>query len=373
VIGVAAQSRAARTLGADRRSWMEKTGSHFLAGIDPVRAAPLLGLAVADALCAPREFSACVAPKFPQLARGPITEMVGGGPFGLVPGQVTDDSMMATCLASSLRTLGRYDVDDVAARYLVWMRETFDAGVQTRAALSLIRAGTSPRHSGRAVWLRSGKTSAGNGALMRCAPLGVFFADNSEARRHAVIADAEMTHCDPKCVLACAAFTAAISATITTEKVSADMMWSAAREELDFTARILMDARPEDAAQTEMARLGLTLDLVLARRDDPQLFSEEVHLTRTQGFVRVAFRLGFWELLHAPTLEAALIDIAARGGDTDTNGAIAGALLGALHGFEALPDRWVRAVMRALQDGPPGPFRDAYHPRVLVQLAEVHR
>ncbi|GAB4113664.1 MAG: hypothetical protein OHK0013_48960 [Sandaracinaceae bacterium] len=174
-------------------------------------------------------------------------------------------------------------------------------------------------------------------------------------------------------MLACAAFTAAISASITTEKISADTMWTAAREELDVAARILRDARPEDAAQIETARLGLTLDLVLARRDDPQLFGDEVHLTRTQGFVRVAFRLSFWELLHAPTLEAALIDVAAREGDTDTNGAIAGALLGALHGFEALPERWVRAVMGALHDGPPGPFRDAYHPRVLVRLAEVRQ
>jgi ADP-ribosylglycohydrolase len=199
----------------------------------------------------------------------------------------------------------------------------------------------------------------------------VFFADNSEARRHAVIADAEMTHCDPKCVLACAAFTAAIAASITTSKVSADVMWNAAREELDVVARMLKESRPEDTARIEMARLALTLDLVLARRDDPQLFSDDVHLTRTQGFVRVAFRLAFWEMLHAPTLEAALIDVAARGGDTDTNGAIAGALLGALHGFSALPERWVRAVMFALQDGPPGPFRDNYHPRVLVRLAEV--
>jgi ADP-ribosyl-[dinitrogen reductase] hydrolase len=350
---------------------MQSTGLQFLTGLDPVRAAPLLGLAVADALCAPREFSACVAPKFPQLARGPITEMIGGGPFGLVPGQVTDDTMMTTCLASSLRTLGRYDVDDVATGYLAWVRVTFDAGVQTRAALSLIRAGTSPKHSGKSVWLRSGMTCSGNGSLMRCAPLGVFFADDPGQRRNAAIADSQMTHHDPKCVLACAAFTAAISTSITTANVSADAMWTAAREELDVAARILTGARPEDAAQIEMARLGLTLDLVLARRDDPQLFSDEVHLTRTQGFVRVAFRLAFWELLHAPTLEAALIDVAARGGDTDTNGAIAGALLGALHGFEALPERWVRAVMLALQDGPPGPFRDEYHPRKLVQLAEV--
>jgi ADP-ribosyl-[dinitrogen reductase] hydrolase len=73
------------------------------------------------------------------------------------------------------------------------------------------------------------------------------------------------------------------------------------------------------------------------------------------GFVRVSFRLAWWELFHAPSFEAALIDVVNRGGDTDTNAAIAGALLGAVHGSEAVPARWRAAVLSAFPlAGAPG-------------------
>jgi ADP-ribosylglycohydrolase len=75
--------------------------------------------------------------------------------------------------------------------------------------------------------------------------------------------------------------------------------------------------------------------------------------------------------LHAPSFEAALIDVVNRGGDADTNGAITGALLGARHGAAAIPDRWRAAVMSALDDAPPGPFRDTYHPRAFVALLDA--
>ena len=86
--------------------------------------------------------------------------------------------------------------------------------------------------------------------------------------------------------------------------------------------------------------------------DDPQLYGPEVHLQDQEGFVRVAFRLAFWELLHAPSFAAGVIDAANRGGDADTNAAIAGALLGAHHGRVAIPDAWVgRAIL-----GDPSPW-----------------
>jgi ADP-ribosylglycohydrolase len=87
-----------------------------------------------------------------------------------------------------------------------------------------------------------------------------------------------------------------------------------------------------------------------------------------QGFVRVAFRLAFWELVHAGSFEAGLIDVVNRGGDADTNGAVTGALLGSLYGEAHIPSTWRARVLDALQDEPPSPLRDTYHPRRLLDL-----
>ncbi len=309
----------------------------------------LLGLAVGDALGTTQEFSHPEAPAFPELARGPQRDIVGGGPFDLEPGQVTDDTQMATCLAASLRLRGGFDVVDVATRYVAWGGHAFDVGGQTSAALSAIQDGVSPQAAGRAVWEASGCTAAGNGSLMRTAPIGVFFASDPEGLRRAAREDSAMTHFDERCQGACVAFNAAIATAISAPgKIDPIQVWQSARAEL--------------------SHLDLVDDLEHARRDDPGLLGDDLHMYDHQGFVRVAFRLAFWELLHAPSVEAALIDVINRGGDADTNGAIAGALLGAVHGERAIPARWRRLVLHALEYAPPGPLRDVYHPARLLDL-----
>lgn len=93
--------------------------------------------------------------------------------------------------------------------------------------------------------------------------------------------------------------------------------------------------------------------------------SENEALLDHMGFVRVAFRLAFWHLLHTDDVTTALVDVVNRGGDSDTNGAIVGALLGAAHGAQALPTPWVD---RVLDVRPPAPWDGAYHPRTLLRL-----
>lgn len=309
----------------------------------------LMGLAVGDAMGTTQEFSQPDAPAFPVLARGPQRDIVGGGPFELEPGQVTDDTQMATCLAASLGKHNGFDVNDVAARYVAWQGHAFDIGGQTRSALDAIECGTSPRDAGREVWEATGRNAAGNGSLMRTAPIGVFFARDLERLRQASREDSAITHFDERCQEACVAFNAAIAAALATSgDVDPHQIWRSARE--------------------EVSRDDLANDLEQARRDDPDLLSDDLHIHEHQGFVRVAFRLAFWELLHAPSVEAALIDVVNRGGDADTNGAIAGALLGAVHGERAIPARWRRLVLHALEDTAPGPLRDVYHPARLLDL-----
>jgi ADP-ribosylglycohydrolase len=337
---------------------------------DPARArGALLGLAVGDALGATLEFQDPPAPEFPALARGPHTEMVGGGPWSLAPGQATDDAQMAACLAASLAAVGSFDAADVAARYREWRRHAFDVGSQTAAALDALDRGCGPADSGHLAWLQRDRQAAGNGSLMRTAPIGVAFAAAPELRRAASLADSAVTHYDPRCRLACAAFNAAIGLAVDGRAQRPADLSAAARAELPAAAARLGPRDVEEQLASTAAVEDLSRDLDLAARSDPGLYGPELNLHGFAGFVRVAFRLAFWELLHAPDFESALVDVVNRGGDSDTNGAIAGALLGAWHGVESIPRRWRDAVLGALA-GETGPLATLYHPRVLLTLLD---
>lgn len=340
--------------------------------VDRARArGALLGLAVGDALGTTQEFSEPAATPFPTLAEGPQREIVGGGPFSLQPGQVTDDTQMAVCLADSLLSRGRYDAVDAATRYVEWVRVAFDAGTQTRSALREVELGTPPSRAGRAIWKDAGeRRPAGNGSLMRTAPIGVRFARDARARVEAALRDSAVTHFDPRCQLACVALDGAIAAAVTLRPREPLGLIEGAIDDVVRAAALMAHSRTVPTAERRAAVDAILEDLNLALEPDPGLYTGPVHLIRTQGFVRVALRLAFWELVHAPCFEVALVDVANRGGDADTNAAIAGALLGSYWGEEAIPARWRRLVLSALE-GQDGPFATRYHPQRLLDLADA--
>src|SRR4051812_34856076 len=92
----------------------------------------LMGLAVGDALGATHEGRRLSAPMFPELCGGVYSDIVGGGPFKVRPGQVTDDTQMATCLVTGLRNLKRYDLFETAKEYARWVPHAFDIGPETK-------------------------------------------------------------------------------------------------------------------------------------------------------------------------------------------------------------------------------------------------
>jgi ADP-ribosylglycohydrolase len=355
------------------------------AAADRARGA-LLGLAVGDALGTTYEFERIAQPPYPALATGPATGVVGGGPFELAPGQVTDDTQLAVCLARSLAERGGLDVADVAARYVAWSEHAFDIGAQTRAAIDRLERGEAPPAAALAVWREYGRRPAGNGSLMRTAPIAVALRGApGHALIDAAIADSLITHADPRCALACAAFDAAIAAAIDPAPVSAPdpapgeptrggALVAAARRALERGAARLGEAwaggGAEGAVDREhLARAAAALagDLDAALRADPDVYGEELHVDRTAGFVRVALRLAFWHAVHTPSWRDALIDVASRGGDADTNATITGALLGARDGAAAIPPAWVERVLGATQPGP-ADWAEAHHPRHLLAL-----
>ncbi len=334
----------------------------------------LLGHAVGDALGTTYEFERIEQPPYPALATGPATGVVGAGPFDLEPGQVTDDTQLAVCLARSLAERGGLDVADVAARYVAWSEHAFDIGAQTGAALARLERGEPPSSAALDVWREHARRPAGNGSLMRTAPIAVALGGApGPALVEAAIADSLITHADPRCALACAAFDAAIAAAIA-EPLDGSAQIAVARRALDRGAAWLREAwagggaeAAADREHLERAAVDLAGDLDAALRADPDVHGDELHLQRSAGFVRVAFRLAFWHAVHAPSWRDAAVDLASRGGDADTNAAITGALLGARDGAAAIPAAWVERVLGATQPGP-AEWAEAHHPRHLLAL-----
>jgi ADP-ribosylglycohydrolase len=308
----------------------------------------LLGLAIGDALGATLEFEEPPKYRFSTLLRGPHVDITGGGPHQLAPFETTDDTAMAARLAASLMKHPLFDAADVAARYAEWAVDAPDVGTQTAEVLHRVRTGVPVAQAAADLWHEEGGRPAGNGALMRTAPIGVAFAlrPMKELVR-AAANDAAITHWDPRCQLASVAFDAAIAAALTgnTPPDPHDLR-QAAFDSFPF-ALTHADMRSHDPAAYTAACDEISSDLMAATAKDPGLYAPKLHLHRHQGFVRVAFRLAFWELFHAPTFEAALIDVVNRGGDADTNGAITGALLGSFYGESAIPSRWAGPMLRA--------------------------
>ncbi len=338
----------------------------------------LFGMAVGDALGTTYEFEAIDQPDYPTLATGPATDIVGGGPFGLDAGQITDDTQMAICIARSLTEKREVDMLDIASRYVAWYQHAFDVGNQTSAALRAIENGESVGSAARKVWHGSGRRAAGNGSLMRAAPIGVFFAPAVKHAKLGILVEASLTeslitHADPRCAIACAAFNAAIAAGLETPAPNAPLQLELARAAIPIAAaklRELYDDDRDDVALVDAAAEDLVRDLDIAASDNPLVYRVDLDLRKMAGFVRVAFRLAFWHLMHTPSWRDALVDVASRGGDADTNAAIAGALLGARDGVRAIPRAWIDRVLAATQPGP-AEWADAHHPRHLLALAQV--
>ena len=290
-----------------------------------------MGLAVGDAVGTTNEFK--VAGTFK-----PITDMVGGGPFLLKPGQWTDDTSMALCIADSLLAMGHYDSFDVMERYQRWFSKgyrsstdrCFDIGGQVRAALFDFE------HEQRVPVTAERSNRAGNGAIMRLAPVVIAGFEHREIREIVATAglSARETHYSVEAEAATEVFAALL--------VGALLGWA-----------------PEHIINVGWASTGPAFDEMAARviSDDPaERASWE---SETSGYIVNGLRLAVHGLLDFPSFKDAALAIANLGGDADTNCAIYGQLGGAFYGIEAIPASWrstlhqgeeIDALARALVD-----------------------
>jgi ADP-ribosylglycohydrolase len=272
----------------------------------------LLGLAAGDALGAGYEFQSD-PPAYP--------EIIGGGPFNFAPGEWTDDTQMAICIARE-GAIGHLDPGAVGDRFLAWFREgQKDVGNQTRCVLGGADDGADLATVAEAYLAGHPHCSAGNGSLMRTAPVALAYLGNDNAIAEAARAISGLTHADPlagdACVLWCIAIDRAIrEARLDGVRDGLDLLDTAAR---DRWADLLDDAETKPARSFQ-----------------------------PNGYVVTALQAAHAAVTQSPVptdqpcrhLQNGLRAAVHVGDDNDTVAAIAGALLGARWGASAIPLEW---------------------------------
>ena|SRR5271166_362303 len=271
----------------------------------------LLGLAVGDAIGTALEFTV-------RDSYRPLTDMVGGGPFQLMPGQWTDDTAMALALADSLAENDGLDEADLMRRFVGWHEHgdysctgiCFDIGIATRQALSRWKKTGNP-HAGS-----TDPQTAGNGSLMRLAPVAIRYWRDRETLRDAAARQSKTTHAAPEAVDACVAY-----------------------------AEVLADAiqgRPRsEALRSRSEPYAGAIGPIMAGSWRGKPRSE----VRASGYVAHSLEASLWSVGRTGSFQEAVLLAANLGEDADTTAAITGQLAGALYGAGGIPQRWLEKLV----------------------------
>ena len=279
----------------------------------------LLGLAAGDALGTTLEFKA------PGSFR-PIEDMTGGGVFNLRPGQWTDDTSMALCLATSLLEKDGFDATDQMQRYVRWQKDgylsstgtCFDIGGTVSQALRRFVENGEP-YAGS-----SDPYSAGNGSLMRLAPVPMFYANDAAEAIERSADSSRTTHGAEEAVDACRYFGGLLVGAL--QGVDKDRLLS--------TGYCPVEGLWERCPLTsEIARIG---GGSFKRREPPDI--------RGTGYVVESLEAALWAFHKSRDFRHGALLAANLGHDADTTAAIYGQLAGAYYGVEGIPAEWRRLL-----------------------------
>ena len=298
---------------------------------DPVRLSRalgcLLGQVIGDSLGSLVEFRS--AAQIAQSHPGGVRDLADGGSYHTIAGQPTDDSELAITLARSIVFHRDYLPEKTKDAYRAWlMTRPIDVGVTTERGLL-------GQHTAE---------SESNGSLMRVSPIGIWAAGDPARAARAAREDSALTHPNPVCVEACAGYCAAIAAGVAGATVR------------EMLATALAHSSGAARAAIERGAAGA-----------------QPEYEKNIGWVVIALQNAFFHLGKSG-FESTLLATVASGGDTDTNAAIAGALLGAAHGREAVPPRWILPLLacRPLAEaGAPRPRPMELWPDDVLELAEA--
>jgi ADP-ribosyl-[dinitrogen reductase] hydrolase len=275
----------------------------------------LIGLACGDAVGTTVEF----------MRRGTfplVTDMVGGGPFNLNRGEWTDDTSMALCIAASLTELGKFDAPDIMNRFCRWMEEgylssngrCFDIGNTVRDAMTRFQRTGDP-YSGS-----GDPDSAGNGNLMRLAPIPMFFHRNREAAIEYAALSSCLTHAAVECIDASRLFAAMLHLAL-----------SGADKETIFHDHGMQEIDSESVQ-------------AIGRGDYRTKGEDQI---RGTGYVVNSLEAALWCFDTTTSFEEAILRATNLGDDADTTAAICGQIAGAFYGESGIPSHWRKRLVMA--------------------------
>ncbi|KAH6612843.1 ADP-ribosylation/Crystallin J1 [Chaetomium sp. MPI-SDFR-AT-0129] len=349
----------------------------------------LLGVHAGDSLGATVEFASWedIRTDYPQGVR----DIVGGGPFNWPVGHATDDTDLTRAVLLAYRDVAKHsqsnspstsstsdsskqgeeatpDITLLAAVHMLswytghnWPDRSpntrpIDVGGATATGLSRFQRTGDPRSSG------AGQGSAGNGSLMRCIPTALFQTDRAKVIRESVEISG-VTHDDLCCVVACAVYNVMVGVLVQEEGGTVEGAWRAGKGAVEEAVAFIIGGgvgrKGEGKGPGPVARQAMVES---AGRKVDEALDAGRYMVRVQdlaekgpkraanvtkaipfgatGYVLESLVLAVAALFDPRPLEEVLVDVVRFGGDTDTNGAIAGGMLGARDGAEAIPLRW---------------------------------
>jgi ADP-ribosyl-[dinitrogen reductase] hydrolase len=252
----------------------------------------------------------------------PITDMIGGGPFGLKPGDWTDDTSMALCLAASLVECRGFDAKDQMDRYCRWSDQgymssngwCFDIGNTIATALRKYERTGNPF---------SGSTdpyTAGNGSLMRLAPVAIYYSRDPEAAVHYAAESSRTTHGATPAVDACRYFCGLLIGAFQ------------GKDKEELLAPLDADSNCFCAPIAEIAAGSFK------RKNPPEIVGN--------GYVARSLEAALWAFYHGKEFRDGALRAVNLGNDADTTGAIYGQIAGAYYGASGIPEEWIAKLAK---------------------------
>ena len=278
----------------------------------------MLGLACGDAIGTTVEF-------MPRGSFTPMTDMIGGGPFDLEPGDFTDDSSMALCLASSLIENG-FDLHDQMLRYVLWLDSgymsstgrCFDIGSTTNDALKAFKRTNNPI---------SGSTdadSAGNGSIMRLAPIPIHYLDTPDFALRLCEEQSRTTHQAPESLMACRLL----------GEVLIRSLQGRSKEEVLAPSKQVLELSPGLRSIADGEYKNKTIDQI-----------------RGSGYVVESLEAALWAFWMTENFRDGVLLAANLGDDADTTAAIFGQVAGSYYGEKGIPVQWLQKLTMADEIG----------------------
>lgn len=259
--------------------------------------------------------------------------MLGGGPFYLKKGQYTDDSELSLGIWYSLLTYKSYNIDHIAKIFYKWYNSgPFDIGKATTDAFC-------KGNNKEDMKSNASKHSLSNGCLMKISALGAIkflFPKTNISLKVIAKEVCELTNPNEICIDICICYLEAINTAILTGDPNKTFKSALSKAKLPITKMILLDA----------TKKSYPVKLINNQNKIKEIEPESSY----QGYIGVAFQNAFYHLLNTQNYMDVMIYTIGMGGDTDTNGCIAGALFGACYGIKQIDKYWIVSVLNFVND-----------------------